>query len=210
MRWPTTATTATGWDIGWASSPGVRGERRELLPVGVTFRDTPENASRWKRWYGLAVLYRYAPSRSHARMRWVTWGAIGATVLWVLASFLFQVYTANFANYSATYGSLGAVIALLMWLWVSAFVVLLGAKLNADKMEHQTRKDTTTGPEKPLGERGAYVADDVGKSCSDPPRQPGRAASVHGVSRIAVARFPRPSPDLTLIDGVRVAPLRCG
>jgi membrane protein len=111
---------------------------------------------------GLAVLYRYAPSRSHARMRWVTWGAIGATVLWVLASFLFQVYAANFANYSATYGSLGAVIALLMWLWVSAFVVLLGAELNAE-MEHQTRKDTTTGPEKPLGERGAYVADDVGK-----------------------------------------------
>jgi membrane protein len=111
---------------------------------------------------GLAVLYRYAPSRSHARMRWVTWGAIGATVLWVLASFLFQVYAANFANYSATYGSLGAVIALLMWLGVSAFVVLLGAELNAE-MEHQTRKDTTTGPEKPLGERGAYVADDVGK-----------------------------------------------
>jgi membrane protein len=111
---------------------------------------------------GLAVLYRYAPSRSHARLRWVTWGAIGAAALWLVASFLFQVYAANFANYSATYGSLGAVIALLMWLWVSAFVVLLGAEVNAE-MEHQTRKDTTTGPEKPLGERGAYVADDVGK-----------------------------------------------
>jgi membrane protein len=111
---------------------------------------------------GLAVLYRYAPSRSHARLRWVTWGAIGATILWVVASFLFQVYAANFANYNATYGSLGAVIALLMWFWVSAFVVLFGAELNAE-MEHQTRKDTTTGPEKPLGERGAYVADDVGK-----------------------------------------------
>jgi membrane protein len=111
---------------------------------------------------GLGVLYRYGPSRSHARLRWVTWGATVATVLWLVASFLFQVYAANFANYSATYGSLGAVIALLMWFWVSAFVVLLGAELNAE-MEHQTRKDTTSGPDRPLGERGAYVADDVGK-----------------------------------------------
>ena len=111
---------------------------------------------------GLGMLYRYGPSRSHAQLRWVTWGAIAATVLWLVASFLFQVYAANFANYSATYGTLGAVIALLMWFWVSAFVVLLGAELNSE-MEHQTRKDTTTGPEKPLGERGAYVADHVGE-----------------------------------------------
>ena len=111
---------------------------------------------------GLGLLYRYGPSRSHARLRWVTWGAIAAAGLWLLASFAFQVYAANFAHYSATYGSLGAVIALLMWFWVSAFVVLLGAELNAE-MEHQTRKDTTTGPEKPLGARGAYVADHVGE-----------------------------------------------
>ena len=91
---------------------------------------------------GLALLYRYGPSRSHARLRWVTWGAIAAAGLWLLASFAFQVYAANFANYSATYGSLGAVIALLMWFWVSAFVVLLGAELNAE-MEHRTRKDST-------------------------------------------------------------------
>jgi membrane protein len=110
---------------------------------------------------GLGLLYRYGPSRSHARMRWVTWGAIAAAILWLLASLLFQIYVASFANYTATYGSLGAVIALLMWFWVSAFVVLVGAELNAE-MEHQTRKDTTTGPEKPLGERGAYVADHVG------------------------------------------------
>jgi membrane protein len=111
---------------------------------------------------GLGVLYRYGPSRSHARLPWVTWGAIAAALLWLLASLLFQVYVANFANYTATYGSLGGVIALLMWFWVSAFVVLLGAELNAE-MEHQTRKDTTTGPERPLGERGAYVADHVGE-----------------------------------------------
>jgi membrane protein len=111
---------------------------------------------------GLGVVYRYGPSRSRAQLRWITWGAIAAAILWLLASLLFQVYVANFANYTATYGSLGAVIALLMWLWVSAFVVLLGAELNAE-MEHQTRKDTTTGPEKPLGARGAYVADHVGE-----------------------------------------------
>jgi membrane protein len=111
---------------------------------------------------GLGVLYRYGPSRSHARLPWVTWGAIAAAILWLVASLLFQVYVANFANYSATYGSLGAVIALLMWFWISAFVVLLGAELNAE-MEHQTRKDTTTGPAKPLGQRDAYVADHVGE-----------------------------------------------
>jgi membrane protein len=111
---------------------------------------------------GLGVLYRYGPSRSHARLSWVTWGAIAAAILWLLASLVFQVYVANFANYSATYGSLGAVIALLMWFWISAFVVLLGAELNAE-MEHQTRKDTTTGPAKPLGQRDAYVADHVGE-----------------------------------------------
>ena len=111
---------------------------------------------------GLAVLYRYGPSRSRARMRWVTWGAIAAAIVWLLASLLFQVYVANFANYSATYGSLGAVIALLMWFWLSAFVVLLGAELNSE-MEHQTERDTTTGAPRPLGERGAYVADHVGE-----------------------------------------------
>jgi membrane protein len=111
---------------------------------------------------GLGVLYRYGPSRSRARLPWVTWGAIAAALLWLLASLLFQVYVANFANYSATYGSLGAVIALLMWFWISALVVLLGAELNAE-MEHQTRKDTTTGPPKPLGQRDAYVADHVGE-----------------------------------------------
>jgi membrane protein len=112
---------------------------------------------------GLGILYRYAPSRSHARFRWVSWGAVAATVLWLAGSLLFQVYVANFANYTATYGSLGAVIALLMWFWVSAFVVLLGAELNAE-MELQTRRDSTTGPEQPLGARGAYVADHVGET----------------------------------------------
>jgi membrane protein len=112
--------------------------------------------------FGLGVLYRYCPSREPAKGRWVSWGAAAATVLWLLASFLFSLYAANFANYSATYGTLSAVIALLMWFWISAFVVLLGGELNAE-MEHQTSKDTTTGEPKPMGERGAFVADHVGK-----------------------------------------------
>ncbi len=112
--------------------------------------------------FGLGVLYQYGPSREPAKGRWVNWGAVTAALLWLVASFLFSVYAANFANYSATYGALSAVIALLMWFWLSAFVILLGAELNAE-MEHQTRKDTTTGAPKPMGERGAYVADHVGK-----------------------------------------------
>jgi membrane protein len=112
--------------------------------------------------FGLGVLYRYGPSREPAKGRWISWGAVIAAVLWLLVSVLFSVYAANFANYSATYGTLSAVIALLMWFWLSAFVILVGAELNAE-MEHQTAKDTTTGQPKPMGERGAFVADHVGK-----------------------------------------------
>jgi membrane protein len=111
---------------------------------------------------GLSALYRFGPSRAPAKTRWVSWGAIAAVGLWLLASFGFAIYAANFANYSATYGTLSAVVALLMWFWLSAFVVLLGAELNAE-MEHQTAKDTTTGRPKPMGERGAFVADDLGR-----------------------------------------------
>jgi membrane protein len=111
---------------------------------------------------GLGVLYRFGPSRTPAKTRWVSWGALAAVGLWLLASLAFAIYAANFANYSATYGTLSAVVALLMWFWISTFVVLLGAELNAE-MEHQTAKDTTTGRPKPMGERGAFVADDLGK-----------------------------------------------
>jgi membrane protein len=111
---------------------------------------------------GLGVIYRYGPSRSPARTRWVSWGSVAAALLWLLASLLFSLYAANFADYNKTYGTLGAVIALLMWFWLSGFVILLGAELNAE-MEHQTRKDTTTGEPKPMGERGAFVADHLGR-----------------------------------------------
>lgn len=110
--------------------------------------------------FGLAVTYRYAPSRSLARWRWLTPGSLLATVLWLLASLAFSFYVANFASYDATYGSLGAVIIVLMWFFISAFVVMLGAELNAE-LELQTRHDTTTGAERAMGDRGAFVADHV-------------------------------------------------
>jgi membrane protein len=109
---------------------------------------------------GIAVLYRYAPSREVARWNWVSWGAVAATILWVVASILFSWYAANFANYNKTYGSVGAIIALLMWFYLSAFVVLMGAELNSE-MEHQTARDTTRGPREPMGRRGAEMADTV-------------------------------------------------
>jgi len=110
----------------------------------------------------LAALYRYAPSRAAPRWRWVSWGAGLATVVWVVGSIAFSVYVGNFGSYNETYGSIGAVIILLMWFWLSAFIVLAGAELNAE-MEHQTERDSTTGPERPRGRRGAYVADEVGE-----------------------------------------------
>jgi membrane protein len=112
--------------------------------------------------FTLAVLYRYGPSRHKARWRWTSWGALGATLLWLVASWLFSLYVANFGDYGATYGSVGAVIVLLLWLYVSAFVVLLGAEVNAE-MEHQTERDSTVGGDQPMGKRGARMADTAGR-----------------------------------------------
>lgn len=108
----------------------------------------------------LSALYRYAPCRSTPRWRWVTPGSALATVLWVAASALFSYYVATFATYDATYGPLGTVVAIMMWFWVTAYAVLLGAELNAE-LELQTVRDSTEGPAQPLGRRGAYVADHV-------------------------------------------------
>ena len=109
---------------------------------------------------GLAVLYRYAPDREKAQWRWVSPGAIVATILWMIASVAFTVYVANFGSYDKTYGSLGGVIILLTWLYLSAFVVLLGAAINAQS-EKQTRRDSTDGPPRPMGQRAARAADTV-------------------------------------------------
>ena len=111
---------------------------------------------------GLGALYHCAPSRNEARWRWVSWGAAAATLLWLLVSVAFSVYVENFGNYNKVYGSVGALVVLLMWFFISAYAVLLGAELNAE-MEHQTEVDTTVGAPKPIGEREAYVADTVGE-----------------------------------------------
>ncbi len=111
----------------------------------------------------LGLLYRYAPDRRAPKWRWVTPGAIVGTVLWIIGSLVFSVYVANFANYNATYGSLGAVMVLLTWLYLSAFVVLLGAEINAEA-ERQTKRDTTEGGENPMGQRGAVAADTLGQT----------------------------------------------
>jgi membrane protein len=110
----------------------------------------------------LSLAYTYGPSRARAQWRWISAGAVAATVLWLIASGLFSFYVSNFGNYNETYGSLGAVVILLMWLFISAYVVLLGAELNAE-MEHQTRFDTTTGEPRPMGEREAQMADRVAR-----------------------------------------------
>jgi membrane protein len=109
----------------------------------------------------LALLYRYGPSRRTAQWRWISWGSAFAAIAWLAASMLFSWYATNFGSYNRTFGSLGAVAGFMTWLWLSAIVVLIGAELDAE-MEHQTARDTTTGHPKPMGRRGARMADTVG------------------------------------------------
>lgn len=111
---------------------------------------------------GLALLYRFAPARRGARWIWVAPGALGATLLWLLATFGFGVYVANFARFEATYGALATIIILQLWLYLSALTMLLGAKLNAE-IEMQTGADTTVGPARRRGRRDAAAADQVGE-----------------------------------------------
>jgi membrane protein len=112
---------------------------------------------------GLAVVYRYAPLRERAQWRWVTWGSSIASLLWLLASALFAEYVRTFGSYGRTYGALSSVMVLLLWFYLSSIVVVLGATINAE-MERQTCKDTTVRGGAPLGQRGAYVADTVGRA----------------------------------------------
>jgi membrane protein len=110
----------------------------------------------------LAVLFRFGPSRAKARWRWVSWGSALGALLWIAVSLLFSWYVANFGSYNKTYGSLGAVIGFMTWMWLSTTVVLLGAELNCE-LERQTLRDSTTGREEPLGSRGAVAADTVAR-----------------------------------------------
>jgi membrane protein len=111
--------------------------------------------------FALACVYRFGASREAPRWRWISWGSVAATILWLCASALFSWYAANFGKFNETYGSLGGAIGFMTWLWISAIVILLGAELDAE-MEHQTARDTTTGSPKPIGVRGAHMADTVG------------------------------------------------
>jgi membrane protein len=138
-----------------------------LAAFGLTSSDQPIiGYLRWPVMFvliilGLAVLYRYGPSRRLAKWRWISVGSVFACLTWLAVSALFSWYLGNFANYNATYGALGAVVGLMMWMWLSTIVVLVGAELNSE-IEHQAARDSTVGPEKPLGTRGAVMADTIG------------------------------------------------
>jgi membrane protein len=141
-----------------------------LAGFGLSSTDTPFliGILRWPAMFalllfGLAILYRYGPSRRRPKWKWISVGSAFAAVTWMLVSLLFSWYLGNFANYNATYGALGAVVGLMMWMWFSTIVVLVGAELNAE-IEHQTARDSTVGAEKPLGARGAVVADTIGQA----------------------------------------------
>ncbi len=112
---------------------------------------------------GLALLYRHAPCRTTPKTRWVTWGSVIATVLWLAATAAFDFYASRFGSYQETYGALGGVILLLLWLFISSFAVLVGAEINAE-LEAQTGRDTTVGAPRPMGERGAQKADELGEA----------------------------------------------
>jgi membrane protein len=109
----------------------------------------------------LGILYRFGPSRRATKWEWLSIGTLAAALLWIAGSSLLSWYLSNFGNYDATYGSLGAAIGLMMWMWMSAIIVLCGAELNSE-IEHQTAVDTTVGHPKPLGGRGAVTADTLG------------------------------------------------
>ncbi|MFD3001896.1 YihY/virulence factor BrkB family protein [Pontibacter toksunensis] len=128
----------------------------------------------WGRWLllaviimsGLALIYKIGPNRDKPKFRWVSWGAGIATVLWLIGSLLFSWYVTNFGNYNETYGSVAAVIILMLWFNLTSYIILLGAEINSE-LEHQTEKDTTVGEDQPMGARGAYHADHVADGPED-------------------------------------------
>ncbi|WP_419318198.1 YihY/virulence factor BrkB family protein [Caulobacter sp. ErkDOM-E] len=137
-----------------------------LARVGLSALDAIWGPIRWLLvWMmtaaAFALLFRFAPCRARARWRWVVIGAVLAAGGWLVGSLGFSVYVNRVAHFDATYGPLGAVIAFMVWVWFSIMAVLVGAELNAE-IERQTAIDSTTGPERPMGQRGAAVADTVG------------------------------------------------
>ena len=148
-----------------------------VLPVvlgRIGLGSVTEVALRIARWpillvivsFGLSLIFRYGPSRRAAKWRWVSWGSAASAFLWVCASAVFSWYVVSFDSYNRIYGSLGAGVAFMVWIWFSIVIVLLGAELNAE-MERQTAFDTTEGAFKPLGTREAFAADTVGAASSE-------------------------------------------
>ena len=141
-----------------------------LILASIGLAGWTEMLLRFLRWpvliclvvFGLAVLYRFGPSRESPRWEWLSVGSITAATAWLVGSALLSWYLANFANYDATYGSLGAAIGMMIWMWMSSIVILVGAELNSE-IEHQTAQDSTTGHDKPIGQRGAAMADTIGE-----------------------------------------------
>lgn len=114
----------------------------------------------------LSSVYRFGPCRQKAKWQWVSRGSFIASVLWAATSLLFSWYASNFADFNKTYGSLGAVVVLMTWFWISSYIILLGGEINSE-LERQTTKDTTTGRPRPLGARAAHAADTVGPSAEE-------------------------------------------
>ena len=140
----------------------------DSLPLGVVGTVLAQ-VIRWVLLLGvfagaLAVVYRVAPDRDAPKMRWVSLGSIVVTVVWAAVSLLFSIYVDNFGSYDKTYGAIAGVIVLMLWLYLTCFLVLLGAEINSE-MQHQTAVDTTEGEPQPMGERDAAVADEL----PDPP-----------------------------------------
>jgi membrane protein len=138
-----------------------------LLQIGLgSLAETVLKFGRWPALavmvlIGLAILYRFAPSRKSPKWKWISVGSVVGVAAWLTGSSLLSYYLANFGDYDATYGSLGAAIGLMMWMWMSTIIILFGAELNSE-IEHQTAKDSTTGGTKPIGGRGAKMADTLG------------------------------------------------
>lgn len=145
-----------------------------ILPIAISLVFISERAEmmvgliRWPIlicvvWLGTVMVYRYGPSREDAKLRWLTWGTLLSSLVWLIMSLGFSFYLENFADFNATYGALGTFIGFMFWTWLSVVILIVGAMLNAE-LEHQTAVDTTTGPTQPMGYRGAYMADTIGES----------------------------------------------
>ncbi|MBP6546786.1 MAG: YihY/virulence factor BrkB family protein [Phenylobacterium sp.] len=145
-----------------------------------------------------SLVYRYGPCRARARWRWVSPGGVFAAVMWLVGSLGFSWYVNNVAHFDVTYGSLGAVIGFMLWIWFSVMVVLIGAELNAE-IEHQTALDSTTGPPQPMGVRGAAMADTVGLAFHFDARKVLSKVWVDGTDQaervLTAARLRKPQPN---------------